>query len=150
MKFGIALAIGLSLMAGANVSMAEESLQGTWRLVKGEANGVQLSKLQLLDGKLVIMGDHFEVWLGGNSPLTGVQVLGKEDDLNTIDIVEDSGPRVGQTARGIYQLERDEFRVILAPAGKDRPTEMTTTAVSGCWLHVWKREKAPEEEAEKE
>jgi uncharacterized protein (TIGR03067 family) len=144
MKFRIALGIGLGLLAGANVAAAEKSLQGTWKLVKGEANGVELSKQQLHDGKLVIEGDHYEVWLEGKSPLTGVQVLGAENDLKTIDISDDSGPGVGQSSLGIYELEGDEFRVIFAPPGKERPTEMTTTADSGCWLHVWKREKANE------
>jgi hypothetical protein len=51
------------------------------------------------------------------------------------------GDDKGKTFRGIYEFEGDTRKVCLAPAGKERPKEFSSTAGSGHVLAVLKRVK---------
>ena len=146
MKWGIATGFAVSLLIGAdaltaNVSGGEKTLQGTWKLSKGEADGKALPKKQLKDGKLVIKGDDYTVTLADIGTVKGTQKLDPTKKPKTIDIKDASGLNKDKTCLGIYELKGDEFRVTFAPPGKPRPTKFTTTADSGQWMHVWKRVK---------
>jgi uncharacterized protein (TIGR03067 family) len=137
---GIAMGLGISLLCVADVK-ADDSLQGTWKLSAGQANGKALSAKQLEGGKLVIKGDHYRVTLAGMETITGVQKLDPAAKTKTIDIKDTSGPNKGQTCLGIYELKGDVFRVAFAPPGKSRPSKFSTSPDSGYWVHIWKREK---------
>lgn len=139
MKLAIATALVFGLMFGAAAVHGEETLDGTWTLSAGEAGGIALTEDQLQDGKLVINGDHYTVTLEGMGTITGVQILDPTLNPKTINITNASGPRKGQTCLGIYDIEGDEFRVAFAPPGKARPSNFSTTADGGNWLHIWKR-----------
>lgn len=139
MKTWIGLGLAISLLLGADAIKGEESLQGTWSLCAGEADGKTLSEEQLQDGKLVIQGDRYSVTLGDSEPVTGVQKLAQTEGTMTIDITDVDGPRKGQTCLGIYELKGDEFRVAFAQPGKARPSNFSTKPDSGCWVHTWKR-----------
>ena|SRR5258708_7288860 len=139
MKTGIALGLAISLLLGADAAKGEESLQGTWRLSAGEANGKALSEKQLQDGKLVIKGDHYTVKLYGKETITGVQKLDPKPKTKTLDITDASGSHKDQTCLGIYELKGNEFRVAFSAPGKERPSKFSTTPDSGQWMHIWKR-----------
>lgn len=141
MKIVVALGLAFCLVCGAGAVQADDTLQGTWELVSGEADGKPMSDAQLRDGKLVIDGDHYTVVLPDKKNITGEQKLNAKADPKTIDITDDSGANKGKTCLGIYELKGDRFRVAFGPPGKTRPTKMTTTADSGYWVHVWKRVK---------
>jgi uncharacterized protein (TIGR03067 family) len=135
----IVMGLAVGLLLGADAVKGAETLQGTWKLSAGEANGKALSEKQLQDGKLVIKGDHYSVTLDGRGTITGVQKLGSTPSIKTIDITDASGSHKDQTCLGIYELQGDEFRVAFAPPGKARPSKLSTTPDSGSWFHVWKR-----------
>lgn len=139
MRTCIGLGLAITLLLGAEAVKGEESLQGTWRLSGGEANGKALSDEQLQDGKLVIKGDHYSVTLGDIGTVTGVQKLDPTLRTKTIDITDTNGPRKDQTCLGIYELKGDEFRVAFAQSGEARPSSFSTKPDSGCWMHTWKR-----------
>jgi hypothetical protein len=42
---------------------------------------------------------------------------------------------------GIYELERDSYKVCFAPVGKLRPSEFTSKSGTGNILQVWERRK---------
>lgn len=141
MRIGTAVCLVACLMFGADAVAGEETLEGTWTLSSGEANGKALSKEQLKDGKLVIKGDHYTVTLNGGEAVTGEQKLDSKAKTMTIDIKDSSGANKDKTCLGIYELKDDEFRVAFAAPGKARSSKFSTTADSGLWVHVWKRMK---------
>ncbi len=141
MRTFMAMGMAIGLLFGAGPVHGEETLQGTWKLTAGEADGKPLSEKQLKDGKLVIKGDHYTVTLEGKVTATGVQKLDPKPKTKTIDIQDDSGPNKDKTCLGIYEVKGDEFRVAFAPAGKARPSKFSTAPDSGHWMHVWKRVK---------
>jgi uncharacterized protein (TIGR03067 family) len=141
MRTVIAMGVAFCLLASVDAVQGEETLQGTWKLSSGEANGKALTEKQLKDGKLVLDGDHYSVTLEGKEAVTGMQKLGVSDKTKTIDIKDDTGSHKDKTSLGIYELKGDEFRVAFAPPGKDRPSKFTTKPDSGNWMHVWKRVK---------
>ncbi|MDB5341415.1 MAG: hypothetical protein JWN70_7034 [Planctomycetaceae bacterium] len=141
MRTVIAMGLAIGLLFGADKVQGEETLQGTWKLVSGEADGKALTEKQLKDGKLVIKGEKYTVTIEGRGTTTGVQKLDPKAKPKTIDIKDDSGANKDKTGLGIYEVKGDELHVAFAPAGKPRPTKFTTAPDSGHWMHVWKRVK---------
>jgi uncharacterized protein (TIGR03067 family) len=135
--------IGLAVCVtiGTNAFKGEETVQGTWRLSAGEANGMPLSEKQIKDGKLVIKGDRGSATLEGGETVTAVQKLDPTQKIKTIDMKAINGPNKDKTCLGIYELKGDKFRVAFAPPGKPRPTKFSTKPDSGYWVHVWSRVK---------
>ena len=141
MKLGIAMGLAIGLLFGATAVQGAEALQGTWKLTAGESNGKALTEKQLQVGKLVIEGDRYSVTLDGVGTVTGVQKLASTSTTKTIEITDATGPHKDQTCFGIYEVDGDEFRVAFAPAGKAPPSNFSTAAENGYWVHVWKRVK---------
>ncbi|MDZ4819788.1 MAG: TIGR03067 domain-containing protein [Planctomycetota bacterium] len=139
MKFGISLIVAIGLLFAATTVNAKESVDGTWKLTAGEANGKPLSEVDLKDGKLVIKGDHYNVTLHGQGTRTGVQKLNSDSKIHTIDITDTSGPHKGKTSHGIFQIIGDKFHVTFAPPGKPRPETLATQPETGYWSHIWER-----------
>jgi uncharacterized protein (TIGR03067 family) len=140
----IGLAIGAFAAADAPQSSSakkDDALQGAWKLVSGEADGKALSETQLTGGKLEIKDARYNVVLPGVGTITGTQKLGATKEFKTIDITDETGAHKGKTCRGIYELKGDEFRVLFAAPGADRPTKFKTEPDSGQWMHLWKRVK---------
>jgi uncharacterized protein (TIGR03067 family) len=141
MRTSIAMGLAIGLLFGAQTVKGEETLQGTWKLTAGEADGKPLTEKQLKDGKLVIKGDHYTVTLEGHGTAMGEQKLDPKPATKTIDIKDSSGPNKDKTCLGIYEVKGDELRVAFAPTGKPRPSKFSTTPDSGHWMHTWKRVK---------
>lgn len=139
MRLMVAMGLAISLLCGAEAAHAEEKVEGTWKLIAGEADGKALSEQQLKDGKLVIQGKQYSATLHGMATITGEQRLDPTAKIKTIDITDSSGPQKGRTCLGIYELDGDLFRVTFAPPGKARPSKMSTEPHRGNWTHVWKR-----------
>lgn len=146
MRSGIAMGfVVLSLIAAGaakmNASTGDESTEGTWKLIGGEADGKEFTPEQLKDGKLVIKGNHYTVNVAGHEEVTGTEKIDGSKDPKQINIKDESGANKGKTCLGIYELKGDEFRVVFAQPGKPRPTTFATAAGSGQWKHIWKRVK---------
>lgn len=142
--FGV---LGLSLAGIVFADDAEKDMkkfEGTWTLVRGEADGKVLTEEQLKGGKLVIKGDHYTAMIPGMETVTGTQKLDPSKSPKSIDISDDSGSNKGKTCLGIYEFKGDkgdEFHCAFAPPGKARPAKFATAADSGQWFHVWKKTK---------
>lgn len=141
MRSGIAIGLAMSLVICVGVARGEDSVQGTWKLSSGEAQGQALTAKEIKNAKLVIKGDEYHFTLDGGEAITGVQSLDPTAKLKAIDIKDASGENKGKTCLGIYELKGDEFRVAFAQPGQPRPTKFSTAADSGNWVHVWKRVK---------
>src|SRR5262245_52692104 len=141
MRFGmvVGLAIGLMLGLGAispEVAIASDgdAFQGVWMLYGGEADGKALSAAQLKGGKLVIHENQYTVTLDQKETVTGKQKLGSAHDFKTIDITDESGAHAGKTCHGIYEIKDNEFCVVFAPPGGERPSKFATRPHSGEWM----------------
>jgi uncharacterized protein (TIGR03067 family) len=138
------LAVGL-LLAGAapeGDAAKEEAkkLEGTWAMVSGEQDGKPLPAETVQKARLEITGDRHTVKVGADT-FVGTHKVDPAPKPKAIDSMDTEGRFKGQTIRGLYKLEGDQFTVCFAEPGKERPKEFTTKSGTGHILHVWKREK---------
>ncbi|MEQ8786983.1 MAG: TIGR03067 domain-containing protein [Pirellulaceae bacterium] len=146
MRFGVVLALAVICLLGAAAPEKAatpdadvHALQGEWVLRGGEAEGEVLTEDQLQGGKLIIEGDRYTVTLPELGVVSGIETLDATQQPKTIDITDTTGPHVGQVCLGVYELAGDEFRVVFASPGGQRPTKFETKPASGQWMHVWTR-----------
>ena len=144
MGFGIKMVFAASMLIVTSMPILaetppEDAFQGVWQLSGGEVDGKALSEMQISGGKLEINGTGYTFTLAPVGTIVGTQKLGAMRQVNTIDITDETGPHKGQTCLGIYELDGNEFRVVFAPPGGQRPVKFATVPESGQWLHVWKR-----------
>jgi uncharacterized protein (TIGR03067 family) len=119
-----------------------DNLQGTWVLVAGERDGKKFTEEEVKKTKLFIKGDTFRI--PESSVATsedGTIKIDPSEKSKEMNATTGSGPDMGKTWQGIYELAADTYKVCFAPPGKDRPTEFSSKAGSGHLLQVWRRER---------
>ncbi|MGE3804188.1 MAG: TIGR03067 domain-containing protein [Gemmataceae bacterium] len=102
-------------------------IKGSWRMTTYEREGRAANKDQ-------VEATVVEFTADGLTFKEGVPFLGKQSKFKidpsakqkTIDFTPGSGPRKGQTFRGIYVLDGDTLKFCLSAPGMDRPTEYKT------------------------
>ena len=141
------LAIGLLLAADAPKDAKKkdlDKLQGTWTASGVEYGGDKVESdivknlTVVIDGdKMTIKGDSAEVEKYGKATL-------KIDPTTTPKIMDVSitgGDEKGTTFEGIYELGKDEWKLCVVLAGKERPAKFESRAGTQEVLVVFKREK---------
>jgi uncharacterized protein (TIGR03067 family) len=140
----LTLATGLAAGAdGPDSANAKEVARfvGTWRFVSMEMAGKKLPEAAYRDGRLVITpGGKFSAE-EGSQPFRGTFKVDVSKSPKWIDVTVLDGPVAGQTARGIYELDGDTYRVCSGQFGQERPTEFAAPAGSQNILQVLHREK---------
>ena len=116
-----------------------DAMQGTWVLVSAMQDGNPLADDKVKQTTIVIKGDTFRF------PGLAEDVTARAGTF-TLDATKkpkemDSTSSEKETMLGIYELERDSYKVCFAPAGKPRPTEFASIPGSGQILQVWHRHK---------
>ena len=114
-----------------------DAMQGTWVLVSAMQDGNPLADDKVKQTTIVIKGDTFRF------PGLAEDVTARAGTF-TLDATKkpkemDSTSSEKETMLGIYELERDSYKVCFAPAGKPRPTEFASIRGSGQILQVWHR-----------
>ena len=99
-----------------------------------------MPKEQVEKTSLEVKGDHYTLRVGDRE-IKGTHKLDTTKKPHQIDAVRSEGPNSGETIRGIYSIDGDTYKVCFAAAGKDRPTEFSTTQGDGHRLIVMKRKK---------
>ena len=152
--FGVAVLATVSLFAAVRSQAADgeakeeavakdlQAFEGTWRLSSKEEDGKRFGEEEIKDVIATADGS------GKCSVRRGDKVIGegtaKFDPAKkpkAIDVAFTEGEHKGQTVLGIYEIDSDAFRVCVARAGDERPTDFSTKAGSGRTLIVYKREK---------
>jgi uncharacterized protein (TIGR03067 family) len=140
------LAVGLLIAADPKDDKKKDldKLKGTWAAKTVEYNGENqlggvLKELKVsIDGDtLTVKGEDEEVKKYGKATL-------KIDPTTTpkvMDISITSGDEKGTTFEGIYEVDKDEWKVCLKPFGKERPAKFESKADSGDVLIVFQRDK---------
>ncbi|QDT92150.1 TIGR03067 domain-containing protein [Gimesia algae] len=145
-----ALALLMSMTTLASADDAKEAaikkdhklIEGTWRIKTLEVNGnkadaADATKFTVVNGSDGTWSLHSE----GNEVAKGTSTIDPTQKPKTIDFTPTSGQDQGQTMRGIYELKKNTRKLCFAPAGRNRPTEFSSTAENQHILVKFEREK---------
>jgi uncharacterized protein (TIGR03067 family) len=129
--FLTALAVGLLLGAGAPAGEGKkdkDALQGVWKVVSVEERGKSMEDNE--GHEVVIKGDEFTLKRGDKTLFKATFKLDPTKKPKQIDlkITEDlRNKHVGETAEGIYALEKDQLKACIVEPGSGgaRPTEFS-------------------------
>ena len=115
-----------------------DRLQGTWNLTSAMQDGKALSDDKVKQTTIVFKGDTFR-FPGSAEYATSRAGTIKLDESKTPKEMDAISTKK-EVMLGIYRLEENGYKVCFAPAGKPRPTEMTSTPGSGYILQAWERQ----------
>ena len=117
------------------------ALQGGWRQVRCEADGVVDPVDELSGGVFTfIEGTRFSVrTVEGELLLAGSFVLDATTSPKSVTWVDSMGPDAGKQLPAIYVVEGDDFTFIAAYEGASRPTEFR--AVEGLTMRTFVRDR---------
>jgi uncharacterized protein (TIGR03067 family) len=121
-----------------------KKLEGTWVLVSGKRDGQALPAEHVSKSRIVWKGKDVVVETPhqAKDPIKAVVTPGAAGAVRTLDWTRANGPDAGKTMLAIYDFRGpDEYVVVFAPAGKDRPKALDSKPGSGTTMHVWKRQK---------
>ena len=124
------------------ISEEMEKLQGTWKQIGYERDGVTEPLHELgWEPRSTFVGDTFFVTLAdGSIPIKGTYKIDPTRNPKTVDWTDTIGEDAGKTLLAIYRLEEDRFTFCAAYPGLERPTEFRTRP--GQVLRVSQRERA--------
>ncbi|THV21301.1 TIGR03067 domain-containing protein [Peteryoungia ipomoeae] len=103
-----------------------DALQGRWRQVRFEENGVvDPPDTHGADGAIMtISGNRFHVAIpGGETLIEGAFVLDETTSPKAIDWIDSVGPDAGRPLPAIYTLSSDSFAFAAADADMQRPAD---------------------------
>jgi uncharacterized protein (TIGR03067 family) len=153
MKLHALLSLGLGLLFAGTAPLTagdakDEAIkkdrkryEGTWQVVSLEVDGNKVAEEDAK--KFTVINDADGKWaieVEGNVT-RGTSEIDPTKKPKTVDLMYTEGQNKGKTQPGIYELGDDTRKVCLAPPGKERPTEFSSTAGSGHILAVLKRVK---------
>lgn len=143
-------AVSLVAVAGLAFGQAKDDpaelkkFEGSWVLVSGKKDGQPIAGESVSKSKISWKGKEtaLETPHQSKEAMKATVTLGAAGAVKTMDFVRAVGPDAGKTMLAIYEFRGpDEYVIVFAPAGKDRPKEMDAKAGSGTTMHVWKRVK---------
>ena len=142
MRLLMIAALGVSLAACSRQASAPKTdldrLQGTWNLTMAMQDGKPLADDKVKQTTIVFKGDTFR-FPGSAEYATSKAGTIKLDESKTPKEM-DAISTEKEVMLGIYRLEENGYKVCFAPAGKPRPTELTSTPGSGYILQAWERQ----------
>ncbi len=147
--FGLLVAgVLLTAIASANDAQDEaikkdrQRIEGTWRITALVINGNE-AKEEDIRKITVVNGDDgaWSVRIEGQEIDKGTSSFDPTKKPKTIDFTPTEGGGKGDQFLGIYELGQNVRKLCFAPAGKDRPTEFSSTPDNGHILVTFEREK---------
>jgi uncharacterized protein (TIGR03067 family) len=120
----------------------QEGLQGTWKIARQESDGKTEPEDVLKKYEFVVKGTQYALKVDGQEVEAGTIQLDPTKKPKTIDFKIAKGNDSGKTQLGIYELDKDSFKMCLMQPGKEeRPKEMSAKAGSPNLLFVLQRAK---------
>jgi uncharacterized protein (TIGR03067 family) len=116
-----------------------DGMQGTWNLVSAMQDGNALADDKVKQTTIFIKGDTFRFPGLAEDATARAGTFTLDPTKNPKEM--DSTSTEKETMLGIYELERDSYKVCFAKVGKPRPTVFASTPGSGQILQVWQRQK---------
>jgi uncharacterized protein (TIGR03067 family) len=147
---GVSLLLAMTGVLTAADDAKEEAIkkdrkkyEGTWQVVSLEVEGNKAAEEDAK--KITVINEADGKWaieVEGKVMVRGTSEIDPVKKPKTVDLTITEGDDKGQTALGIYEFADDNTRkVCLAQAGKERPTEFSSTAENKHILAVLKRVK---------
>jgi uncharacterized protein (TIGR03067 family) len=105
-----------------------EKLQGTWRQIAHERDGVaDPPEERGWEPRVTFTGDTFVVTLAdGSTPIKGTFKVDPTREPKALDLTDTFGADAGKTFLAIYALEGDRLIFCAADASQERPTAFRT------------------------
>lgn len=134
----------LALVTSAVFAQGADELrkfEGTWVLVAAKRDGQPVPAGDVAKGRITWKGKEVvtETPHQAKEPIKATASIAAP---KAMDFTRANGPDAGKTMRAIYEFRGpDEYVIVFAPAGKDRPTELDSKPGSGTFMHVWKRQQ---------
>lgn len=122
-------------------------LQGVWRFAIVEVDGVKQPEIPFATNKMVISKDGSYFVIRGQRVERGSMKLDSGTTPKRYDVTITTGPIKGLTFPGIYELEKDTWRICLPLRSKERPAALASKPGSGLMLQVFERQKQTVQEA---
>jgi uncharacterized protein (TIGR03067 family) len=117
-------------------------LEGTWKGVSGEFNGMAMADDEVKGMEFNVKGDQYTLKVKGEERETGTIKVDATKTPKTIDFKIASGDDKGKNQVGIFEVEKDTLKLCVAiPGQNDRPKEMSAKAGTMQILFVLKRAK---------
>jgi uncharacterized protein (TIGR03067 family) len=118
-----------------------EKLQGTWTLVRMEAEGENVLPEHFEGWHSIYQGDALTLKAGDVVRRRGIVTLDASRTPRAINTWDVDGPFADQVVPGIYELAGDNLKLCFARPGQDRPSEFTTKNGTGFLVVVYERKK---------
>jgi uncharacterized protein (TIGR03067 family) len=133
--------IHASVLRGEDAKADLDKFQGTWEVTKYERNGEQFPVMAMK-----FTGDKMQRYAAAGDPSPSrpewTIKLDPSKKPRAIDATVLTGPLMGKTRLGIYQLDAEELKLCLArPEVTDRPTEFKSNEGSQLEVITLKRSK---------
>jgi len=116
-------------------------LEGVWKFVLVQVDGKKQPEVAFATNKMVIAKDGSYIVIQGPRVTRGSVKLNPGTTPKQYDVTIATGPIKGMTFPGIYELEKDTWKICLPLRGKERPATLTSEPGSGLILQVFEREK---------
>jgi uncharacterized protein (TIGR03067 family) len=137
--------LGLALAAAVGAQDAAKDdlkrMEGTWRMVRAEAEGKPVPEADLKAMTLVITGNRYTVLQGDKAIEKGTHKVDPAKKPKTIDVHIEEGSDKGKDQFGIYELDADTLKVCFGGVGEPRPKEFGSKAGTKQELVVLQRQK---------
>ncbi|MEO8369726.1 MAG: TIGR03067 domain-containing protein [Candidatus Solibacter sp.] len=117
-----------------------EKLQGEWTILSLEIDG---QKLGGMGARMEVHGTRFTT-SGMGADYSGTLSVNQEARPRSFDLKFETGPEVGNTSLGIYELDGDSWKICLTTRGSERPREFAAPAGTGIALEILRRTGACE------
>jgi len=115
-----------------------KKLEGAWTVVTLEVDG---REMPAGDAQIVVKGSRFTT-TGMGAVYRGTLRVDTKVTPHTLDMVFTAGPEKGNTNRGIFEFDRDSWKLCLNMTGGARPSSFATKPGSGLALETLQRLKA--------
>lgn len=138
----LALSCAAAALAGAPASEAPApvaaGLDGTWLPLTAQLGGQPFPEAVLATMKLVLAGDTYTVFVGGNPDKGKVTKL-PDTTPPALDITGVEGPNAGRSIPAIFHAHGDTLEICYNLGGAERPRAFATTAGTQEFLVVYRR-----------
>jgi uncharacterized protein (TIGR03067 family) len=117
---------------------ALRALEGEWTFAALEVDGAPVPAPAFANSRILMEGNRFRME-SAEAVYDGTFEIDVEPEPATIDIGFVEGPEAGNTALGIFALEKDQLIICLGLVGSDRPKAFKTSQGSGHALERLRR-----------
>ncbi len=111
------LVLMVGLVMGADEKKEQDELKGTWNITAFETGGNTPPDIK---GTFTFTGGDLKIKLADRDHVGTFKLDGSKQPKE-IDVTPGDGPEAGKVMKGIYAISKDELKLALARAEKDRP-----------------------------